>query len=249
MTNHITTSLEIKALGKREFEGYGSISGNVDWGGDIVVPGAFKTTLDEHKANGSLPVMFWMHDPTKVPGKWLDMEEDSNGLYVKGVLADTDLGNEIHTLLGMKAVSGLSIGYQTLERDYDKDGNRLLQKVALHETSIVSLPMNPKAQIVHAKSRLSERGEYVPTEDEIAEIKRDCEHFLRTKGFSRRAAIAGTGELFKGLTSETLDNLENPAPAVETPDEVEARLGLQSYKEMQEAYEINQILARYFRNG
>ena len=37
--------IEIKALGSREFEGHGSIFGNIDLGGDIVVPGAFKMTL------------------------------------------------------------------------------------------------------------------------------------------------------------------------------------------------------------
>lgn len=108
-TNYLTTTLEVKALNKREFEGYGSVFGNKDWGNDVVMPGAFSKTLSEHKGDGTLPMMFWMHDPSRIPGKWLTMEEDERGLYVKGTLAPTDLGNEIHTLLGMKAVSGLSI--------------------------------------------------------------------------------------------------------------------------------------------
>lgn len=206
MNQNLTIPLQIKALSKREFEGYGSIFGNKDWGDDVVMQGAFSRTLSEHKNEGTLPVMFWMHDPSRVPGKWLDMKEDDSGLYVKGVLADTDLGNEIHTLLGMKAVSGLSIGYITRDQDYDNEGVRLIKDVDLLETSIVSLPMNPKAQIAHVKSRLSERGEYVPTGNEIAELKRDCEQFLRTKGFSKNLAKMYVGNLFKDQTGAMPDD-------------------------------------------
>jgi hypothetical protein len=134
------------------------------------------------------------------------MEEDSNGLYVKGVLADTPLGNEIHTLLGMKAVSGLSIGYITRDQDFDNDGVRLIKDADLLETSIVSIPMNPKAQIAHTKSRLSERGEYVPDSDELAALKRDCEQFLRGKGFSKNLAKSYVSNLFRDQPGATLDD-------------------------------------------
>jgi len=178
---NITIPLEIKGLSNREFDGHGSVFGNVDLGGDIVLPGAFKRSLATHKSNGGLPSMFWMHDPSRVPGKWLDMSEDENGLAVKGVLADTPLGNEVHTLLKMQAVKGMSIGYRTLDHDYDRDGNRLIKEAELWEVSVVSLPMNPLAQVVHVKSQLSERGEYVPT-------LREFERTLRDVGCSQSVA-------------------------------------------------------------
>jgi uncharacterized protein len=170
---NLTVPLEIKSLHDREFEGHGSIFGNVDLGGDIVVKGAFNRSLKQHKQSGGLPSMFWMHDPTRVAGKWLDMSEDDNGLRVKGVLADTPLGNEIHTLLKMDAVRGLSIGYRTLDQDFDKAGNRLIKEAELWEVSVVSLPMNPLAQVAHVKSRLSAYGEYVPTAKEFERVLRD----------------------------------------------------------------------------
>ena len=174
MKQKLTIPLQIKNLSDREFEGHGSIFNNVDLGGDVVMPGAFKRTLANHRKSGSLPQMFWMHDPSRVPGKWLDMSENEDGLVVKGVLADTPLGNEIQTLLKMDAVKGLSIGYSTAEQDYDKDGNRLLKDLELWEVSVVSLPMNPLAQVTHAKSQLSEAGEYVPTVKEFERILRDA---------------------------------------------------------------------------
>lgn len=191
MKPHLTVPLEVKGLNDREFEGHGSIFGNEDLGGDIVMPGAFKRSLAQHKKAQSLPQMFWMHDPSRVAGKWLDMREDAEGLKVKGVLADTPLGNEIRTLLQMDAVKGLSIGYRTLDQDFDKDGRRLLKEVELWEVSVVSLPMNPLAQVAHAKSQLSAAGEYVPT-------SREFERVLRDVGCSQRVAKKILSKVYDG---------------------------------------------------
>jgi HK97 family phage prohead protease len=194
---NLTTKLEIKALKNRQFEGHGSIFGNVDYGGDIVLPGAFSKTLAEHKSAGTLPQMFWAHKQDQVPGKWLEMSEDSDGLHVVGELADTQLGRDTHTLLKMDAVRGMSIGYTTKDYDFDKDGHRLLKEVDLWEVSVVSLAMNPAAQIQHVKSRLSSRGEYVPTEEEMAQMKREIEQILKGKGFSKKLATLCSGNIFK----------------------------------------------------
>jgi hypothetical protein len=56
MTNQtIDFGLELKALSDREFEGHGSVFGNVDLGGDVVTRGAFKRSLAKHKADGTMP--------------------------------------------------------------------------------------------------------------------------------------------------------------------------------------------------
>lgn len=194
----LTIPLEIKSLSDREFEGHGSVFKNVDLGGDIVLPGAFKRSLKEHRDANSLPQMFWMHDPSRVPGKWLDMHEDKKGLSVRGVLADTELGNEIHTLLKMDAVRGLSIGYVTRDQDFDKDGNRLIKEADLWEVSVVSLPMNPLAQVAHVKSRLSAAGEYVPT-------VREFERTLRDVGCSLKVAKTIIAKVFEDDSNGMLD--------------------------------------------
>ena len=208
MKQKITIPLQIKNLSDREFEGHGSVFNNVDLGGDVVMPGAFKRTLAQHRKAGSLPQMFWMHDPSRVPGKWLEMGEDSDGLTVKGVLADTPLGNEIHTLLKMDAVKGLSIGYSTVDQDFTNDGNRLLKELELWEVSVVSLPMNPLAQVAHAKSQLSAIGEYVPT-------AREFERTLRDVGCSQSVA--------KTILSKVFDDEEPTRDAVEPTREVEVK--------------------------
>ncbi len=180
---NLNLPLEIKALEGRQFEGHGSVFNNMDLTGDVIAPGAFKASLGEHKAAGTVPQMFWMHKADQVPGVWLKMLEDSRGLYVKGELADTQLGNEMYTLLKMKAVSGLSIGFRTRDAEWIEDETRgvyrLLKEIELWEVSLVSLAANPLAQISSVKSRLSATGEYVPT-------VREVEHKLRGAGFSKR---------------------------------------------------------------
>lgn len=178
MNEFFSCPLEIKfssGASAREFEGYGSIFGNEDLGGDIVVKGAFAKSLAEHKVNGTSPQMYWMHQPDKVPGKWLAMEEDEQGLAVKGVLAETPLGDEMRALMKMDAIRGLSIGVRrsTMVVDYDREGRRLIKQGDLWEVSIVSLAMNPLAEIASVKSQLSSAGEFVPTPRQFEKMFRD----------------------------------------------------------------------------
>lgn len=189
---HLNGQFELKALDRGEFEGYGSTFGNVDLGGDVVAPGAFKSTLADHGKAGTLPQMFWMHNPSEVPGKWTVMQEDSKGLYVKGILADTSLGNDMRELLMIKAVRGLSIGFSITDRRADvtyTDEARILKKIDLWEVSLVSLAMNPLAAVSGAKARLSHEGEYVPTE-------RELEQHLRDAGCSKRVARSIVARLY-----------------------------------------------------
>lgn len=62
MTNieYISVPLEIKDLGSGTFNGYGSTFGNIDLGGDVVMPGAFKKSLAQHKEDDTWPQMFWL---------------------------------------------------------------------------------------------------------------------------------------------------------------------------------------------
>jgi len=213
---NLNISLDVKAVSGRNFEGHGSVFNNLDLGGDIVLPGAFSKSLAAHKSAGSMPQMFWMHKPDQVPGLWTEMKEDGQGLFVKGELVDTPLGNEMQTLLNRKAVRGLSIGYKVNEAIYDKDGAYLIKEVDLWEVSLVSLAMNPLAQVEAMKSRLSGEGEYVPTEREFEKILRDA-------GLSRKVAATSVARLYGSESCGMLDNLD-----AEDPEAVEILKSLNS---------------------
>jgi len=222
MRQHLSVPLEIKSISGRKFEGYGSIFGNVDLGGDIVVKGAFRKSLAEHGKGGTMPLMFWMHQPDQVPGVWTDMEEDSKGLRVEGELVDTALGNDIKTLLEKKAVRGMSIGYQTVDSDYKDDGVRVLKEVKLWEVSIVSMAMNPLAQVEALKAaRLSADGEYVPTPKEI-------EQLLRRVGCSRSVSRFLTAKMYDGDVGTSAMLGSGTSERLESADEEEAKKVLAS---------------------
>jgi HK97 family phage prohead protease len=64
------------------FTGYGSIFGNVDSYGDIVVRGAFASQL-KNKPAKSIKLL-WQHNSNQPIGVYEDIYEDENGLFVKG---------------------------------------------------------------------------------------------------------------------------------------------------------------------
>jgi HK97 family phage prohead protease len=173
-------ALEVKAVGDDgTFEGYGSVFGVVDDWYDVVVAGAFKQSLADHKAAGTMPAMLWQHDATEPIGIWLEMAEDAKGLKVKGKLAlETRRGQEAYALLKMGAITGLSIGFCTVAgtSTYNDDGVRFVAQVDLWEVSLVTFPANKVATVTNVKSA-----------GELAAPK-DAERILRDAGFSKAEA-------------------------------------------------------------
>ena len=130
-------------------EGYGSVFNNIDLGGDIVLPGAFKKTLSERN-----PKLLWQHDRSRPIGVITEAKEDRHGLRIKARLAlNTTMGQEAYQLARMGAVDGLSIGYDTMKEKYDKTGIRYIQECKLMEVSVVTFPMNEAAVIDQIKSQ------------------------------------------------------------------------------------------------
>ncbi|SEK37622.1 HK97 family phage prohead protease [Pacificibacter marinus] len=145
---------DIKVTDGVEIEGYASLFGHVDQGGDIVQAGAYKKSLADLKAKGRSVKMLWQHDPAQPIGIWDEVREDARGLYVKGrLLTDVEKGREAVALIGAGAIDGLSIGYRTVraQKGHDqKDGKaaRILSELELWEVSLVTFPMLPEARLV-----------------------------------------------------------------------------------------------------
>jgi HK97 family phage prohead protease len=101
------------------FEGYASLFGVVDAGGDIIAPGAFRRSIAERGAAGIR--MLFQHDPAQPVGVWFDMREDGTGLFVRGRLSDgVARSRELAALLGDGAIDGLSIGFRTRSAARDR---------------------------------------------------------------------------------------------------------------------------------
>lgn len=169
-----------------EFMGYGSIFGNTDLGGDIVERGAFAATLA--KRGPADIAMLWGHDLRQVPiGKWLDMREDERGLQVRGQLTlDIPQARNVHAALRNGTVKGLSIGYRIPPggAEMDRGGKvRRIKSVELFEVSVVTFPMNQRAQVARVKSAAQLSIEDIK---EIEDLLRDA----GASGAERKRAVS-----------------------------------------------------------
>ncbi len=129
-------------------EGYASLFGKRDQGGDVVQKGAYAASLARLTTQGRAVKMLWQHDPTQPIGVWDEVREDAVGLWVKGrILPEVDKGREAVALLAAGAIDGLSIGYRTVKAERDGKGQRLLSELELWEVSLVTFPMLPEARV------------------------------------------------------------------------------------------------------
>lgn len=133
-------------------EGYASLFGVEDQGGDIVAPGAYGMSLAKLKQDARKVKMLWQHDPANPIGVWDEVVEDERGLRVRGrILSEVAKGREALALIRAGAIDGLSIGYRTVAAAKTATGQRLLEEVELWEVSLVTFPMLLEARIA-AKS-------------------------------------------------------------------------------------------------
>ncbi|MEM7566413.1 MAG: HK97 family phage prohead protease, partial [Pseudomonadota bacterium] len=113
------------------FEGYASLFGVPDQGGDVVAAGAFSASLAKRGA-GHIRLLF-QHDPAEPIGVWAEVREDERGLFVRGrLMPEVSRGAEVLALMRAGAVDGLSIGYRTVRSRRDgARGLRILTEVDL----------------------------------------------------------------------------------------------------------------------
>jgi uncharacterized protein len=177
--------LTIKSLTEAgHIEGLAAAFGNVDLGGDRIIPGAFTRSL----AGRTNPLPMLLHHKFDRPiGRWDSLTETREGLLAKGriTLEATD-GREAYALARDGALGGLSVGYQTVDSKRGK-GARDLIELALHEVSLVSIPMNPLARVRGIKSISGPR--------DIADLFREA-------GISSRRAKAAAGAAWRAINED-----------------------------------------------
>jgi HK97 family phage prohead protease len=174
--------LEVKAAGagdgRWEVEGYASVFGVRDLGDDVVERGAFAQTL----RSGAKVRFLFSHDAAKVVGAPLALREDSHGLYFKGKISRTQLGQDVHTLVADGALDSFSIGYRPVDFELDpRAGIRRLKSLELLEVSLVSMPMLPAAQVTGFKAAAGARS--------VSPLVARLEAFVGT--LRRKALIGG----------------------------------------------------------
>ena len=163
-TNYVKATIE-----EKKAEGFTAIASSdvVDRQGEIIEQTGWD--LKNFKQN---PIMLWMHDHTKPLGKvtriWLDKTGAKPILKFKGVISDaTEWGRAAKQLVEEGILNSFSVGFRAM----DMDDNKII-KQELYEISLVTVPANPEARIIAAKS-LKEAGvsDDITKEYEVSELE------------------------------------------------------------------------------
>lgn len=197
-TRYLDRPFQVKEVGKDgTFAGYGSVFGELDSYRDIVMPGAFKVSLqNDFAAKGRKVPMLWQHDTYNPIGVYEVIREDEKGLYVEGHCnMEVQQGRECHALMKQGALTGLSIGYTTVQSEWDEKAlTRKLTEVNLWEVSPVTFPAGDSARA------------QVKTLAEVGTLS-ELEDYLRDAyGASRKEATALAARL-KAVTAGQSDSV------------------------------------------
>jgi len=147
---------EVKFTGSQDqgiFEGYASVFDVVDSDGDVILPGAFKSTLS---GSTRQVAMFFNHKKWDIPiGRWTHLEEDSKGLYARGELTPGHTqADSIKAAMRHGTVGGLSVGFGYTANDFasTQTGKAFKNISALREISVCTFPANEQANVISMKS-------------------------------------------------------------------------------------------------
>jgi HK97 family phage prohead protease len=173
-------TIQLRAQTNGSFQGYASVFAERDAYGDTMMRGCLATTLAEFKRKGRQPACLWAHDMSQPIGSYTTVEEDESGLIVAGRLATKGKAEEVRELIGMGAVSGLSIGFLPVREQYDSaTKTNHIHELRLFESSLVSIPALDSARLTSVKS------------NEAITTTRQAEQTLReAMGLSRAEAEA-----------------------------------------------------------
>ena len=190
-------------LAGRVFSGYASTF-DVDLGGDIITPGAFKKTIDGRQ--DKIKVLWQHNEPI---GKSMRLYEDSVGLFVEGKVSKTRLGDEAIELMRDRVVDQMSIGFSIPagKSEMSDDGLRIIREVKLFEFSPVTFPMNENAIITSVKSMKEAiaMGQIDQKDlNELSELLTDIKTLLITEPLQDTQPLEQPSEL--EMLAKALDN-------------------------------------------
>jgi HK97 family phage prohead protease len=138
------------AGGSGELEGYVSVFGNLDQGGDVVLPGAFKKTLADWRGSKQPLPLIADHDLSAdgVIGSVREAKEDPVGLWVRAGFSSTAKAQDIRTKMIEGHLRGMSFTYETVKHYMGQVAGksaRFLQELRLFEATVTPFPMNTLA--------------------------------------------------------------------------------------------------------
>jgi len=218
---------EVKVLDESDtsmtVEGYVSTV-DLDRGQDKICSKAFEDSIKQKFTNcvaaGKRPKVkfLYQHDTKQIIGWPTEMKADDKGLYCKfEFINDEDFpeARKAWKLCKWDLLDSFSIGYVAKDYDFIDDEEtgksfRYLKEVDLYECSLVTIPMNEKAEVVKVKDIGEEQ-----VEKELKTLSEEVR--------SLREAVEAMGQLVTQLTPKEPEASESAqeTPASEEPQAAE----------------------------
>jgi HK97 family phage prohead protease len=138
---------------KGEVSGYFSAFGMVDSDGDIMMPGAFKRSIQDWgpEAKGRVKHLL-NHDPSQPLGKIVELKEDSYGLYYRSQVGSHRLGQDFIKMVESGLIGEHSIGFRTLREQKSDSANEIHEVMLFEGSSLTAWGANEYTPILGIKS-------------------------------------------------------------------------------------------------
>ena len=178
--------------------GYAAVFGRIDSQADLILPGAFRASLQ--RRHGRIPLL-WQHEMHEPVGRIDALQEDAAGLWFSATLAESARARDARALIRSGALRECSIGFLPRRARFEaRDGARVrvLAEVEVVEVSLVTLAANPRARLLSVDGAPLDRSRE-PTQGAQPHAPQDKEPFVLSP-VERRTAAGHTPRLPQDAT-------------------------------------------------
>jgi HK97 family phage prohead protease len=153
--NYKSFELELKDVDAKKgiVSGYFSAFGMVDSDGDIMMPGAFKRSINDWGPDGKGRIKHLLnHNPSQPLGKITSLKEDSYGLLYTSQIGTHQLGKDFIKMVESGLIGEHSIGFRTLQEQKGDMGNELRDVMLFEGSSLTAWGANENTPLIGMKS-------------------------------------------------------------------------------------------------
>lgn len=152
--NYKSFDLQVKDVDSKSgiVTGYFSAFGMVDSDGDIIMPGAFKRSIQDWGPEGKGRIKHLLnHNPSQPLGKPLVVKEDGYGLYYESKIGTHQLGKDFIKMVESGLISEHSIGFKTLREQKGTEANEIYDVMLFEGSSLTAWGANENTPLIGMK--------------------------------------------------------------------------------------------------
>lgn len=222
--NYKSSDLKLKDVDAKSgiVSGYFSAFGMVDSDGDIMMPGAFKRSINDWGVEGKGRIKHLLnHNPAQPLGKLTVLKEDNYGLYYESKIGSHQLGKDFIKMVESGLIGEHSIGFRTLQEQKSELGNELRDVMLFEGSSLTAWGANENTPLIGMKS--------LKSIETMQEEIRAFDKFIRNSDASDEMidlCLIKVKQLAQAIEQMSSTKVVEPTP--EQPKEVDDRVFIKS---------------------